>query len=801
MNKEIKPGLLAVLLITLFISVLFIVSSIEYMKDSKFPVDSTITGFKSDLNSNEGSSSVYKSNLAREEIFIAFSSYITLVPGEYNVSFYFTKSSDSDSKCVIDIVSDKGRNIVFSPKKLTLSRSGVHKIKLTVNETKEIEPRVKSLIGNNNLKVDKVVFSRETYKFPIQKMVLRSLYLTPIFYFALLSFLFAYLNDGRWKNTLAMFLMYTGIFLIMKYAWMSEDALITMRHVDNFISGNGLVFNPGERVEGYTHTLWFYIISLLRWIGFSPKGALLFPGIIFSLLSLYFLFFRIGRKTDGKPVIALSGAVLIGMSSFIDFGTSGLETSLSYFLLILFSLQLLGDRYKERPEIFGITVALMTFNRPDFGIFLIFSLLVFLHGYLKREIDFKTIIRFFYPPLLLLSIYELFRMGYYGALFPNPFYAKSGSSSYFSQGFKYIEDLFLGSAFILIVILSLFIFFLAKKMAKKEFTNRTIVFFGGVFYAFFVIRGGGDFMHGRFLLPTVLLLVISSTGIFDNFFTRTKTLRITGVVLIIILVIISRSIIPVQKRGGNMFSNGISDERFAFYGNNIFPLKKIFTDDHIFMWKTIGKNYKFLSENARKKIKIAYHTVGFLGYYSGDRVNVLDRLGLTDPIVARRKIVKRGRPGHEKSAPFGYLVYRELTFGDTPFKIWNELATTKFGILWDLSRKTLSKFSFFLDKDFKSKLDSGILSFLESLDPMNIKNNSDFLFFLKKFWYPFASEKSKKTFENLYNEDLIKNNSESYKWILNNKETINDWDSVIKGRMNWKKFLKNIGFALKELIK
>ncbi|MFQ5945318.1 MAG: hypothetical protein ACE5NC_03625, partial [Anaerolineae bacterium] len=35
-----------------------------------------------------------------------------------------------------------------------------------------------------------------------------------------------------------------------------DDAYISFRYARNWVEGEGLVFNPGERVEGYTNFLW-----------------------------------------------------------------------------------------------------------------------------------------------------------------------------------------------------------------------------------------------------------------------------------------------------------------------------------------------------------------------------------------------------------------------------------------------------------------------------------------------------------------------------------------------------------------
>ena len=51
------------------------------------------------------------------------------------------------------------------------------------------------------------------------------------------------------------FLFFFGaIFLVVlvRSAWVSEDAYITLRTVDNFVNGYGLRWNVSERVQTYT---------------------------------------------------------------------------------------------------------------------------------------------------------------------------------------------------------------------------------------------------------------------------------------------------------------------------------------------------------------------------------------------------------------------------------------------------------------------------------------------------------------------------------------------------------------------
>lgn len=48
---------------------------------------------------------------------------------------------------------------------------------------------------------------------------------------------------------------------ILAYSWVTDDAFITFRSVMNFVDGYGPVFNVGERVQSFTHPLWFLLLS------------------------------------------------------------------------------------------------------------------------------------------------------------------------------------------------------------------------------------------------------------------------------------------------------------------------------------------------------------------------------------------------------------------------------------------------------------------------------------------------------------------------------------------------------------
>ena len=73
-----------------------------------------------------------------------------------------------------------------------------------------------------------------------------------------------YLTADRYRKILQfliLLLFVTYIFLLVKTAWLSDDAYITFRTIDNFVNGYGLRWNIAERVQSFTHPLWLLLLS------------------------------------------------------------------------------------------------------------------------------------------------------------------------------------------------------------------------------------------------------------------------------------------------------------------------------------------------------------------------------------------------------------------------------------------------------------------------------------------------------------------------------------------------------------
>ena len=75
-------------------------------------------------------------------------------------------------------------------------------------------------------------------------------------------------DDRRWRSHAVMVLCGAPWVVLLAWhadlAWfLTDDAFISFRYARNLLDGHGLVFNPGEYVEGYSNFLWILELTAL----------------------------------------------------------------------------------------------------------------------------------------------------------------------------------------------------------------------------------------------------------------------------------------------------------------------------------------------------------------------------------------------------------------------------------------------------------------------------------------------------------------------------------------------------------
>ena len=107
--------------------------------------------------------------------------------------------------------------------------------------------------------------------------------------------------------------------VIIRTAWMCDDAFISMRTVDSFVSGNGLRWNPDERVQAFTHPLWVLLVAIPYAFTRDPYFTVLGLSILLSTAAATVLAARIARP--GWNAFAALG-LLICSKAFVPLKNS-----------------------------------------------------------------------------------------------------------------------------------------------------------------------------------------------------------------------------------------------------------------------------------------------------------------------------------------------------------------------------------------------------------------------------------------------------------------------------------------------
>lgn len=647
-----------------------------------------------------------------------------------------------------------------------------------------------------------------------------------------------------WVFSLKIFLLVLTGYLIFGRIWVGEDAFISFRYIDNFVNGCGLVFNEGERVEGFTHPLWIFLLSFFRLFGFSLRPTAIFLGFFLSLISIAILLFIDNKKTSFLPIGVI---LLVTNSAFRDFATSGFETSLTYLLIILIAIIVKHNSFDRKYVLASILLSLLVLNRPE--TILILGYLFLLHiiknvQYLKKKlITFKVFLRriiyFITPMILILGGYQVFRMGYYASILPNTFYAKKGGTLYLTQGINYLTDFLTSYGFHWVIFFFIVLLIIEHWIIreKKFLTNRIHLMVMSFLMMGYVLYAGGDFMHGRFLLISFLLICIAFNDILERIFSILD-LKLSYQIIISLAVFlfgILQTPLPViaQKQ-----INGVNDERahFGFPSSGFHvgdPLNNLIKSNlryfssvlnyiitpitNEFGWSLRGLYYKELSEKLNTHLKVTDGNIGFFGYASGKNVSITG-CNLIDIYTSRQSIYKRGTIGHEGEACWPYELYRKPHFAYTPYQQWNKGAQFKYNdakysfiitgdgdgsfkpIVNISDLKFIDSFSKLINTDITSEIDKHQVEYLQKLSYDEINKNRisnlEYFDFLERYWVPYTTRENQELFNKKRNElfpEAMLTEYDVFDTIVIPKVEV--FLNRVSGSLTIRKFLENIKFA------
>ena len=201
-----------------------------------------------------------------------------------------------------------------------------------------------------------------------------------------------------------------------------DDAYISYRYARNLAAGEGLVFNPSERVEGYSNFLYVLILGLLA--KFSDSNIYLLSSLLNIILLAGCLWLFFGRiKTVYGESEARTAVFLFALCPYLWlWAASGMETILV--LLVQISIWILTDRLSSgynRKQFFWLAglIAVSILSRADGFVFPAIAAGILL---LKRQ--YKTGLLSIAILVAGIMLYFAWRYSYYGYWLPNTYYVK-----------------------------------------------------------------------------------------------------------------------------------------------------------------------------------------------------------------------------------------------------------------------------------------------------------------------------------------------------------------------------------------
>lgn len=485
--------------------------------------------------------------------------------------------------------------------------------------------------------------------------------------------------------------------IVIRSAWLCDDAYITFRSVDNFIGGHGLRWNVSERVESYTHPLWMLLLTASAAVTGDFAIAPLVLSIGLSVGAVTGL--AVGIAPDrARGAVAVC---ILGLSrSFVDYSTSGLENPLSHLWLVLFALIYFGDqrgdqragersvpqglgpeRDEQRRLLLCMAVAgLAVLTRPD-------TLLLYAPA-LATRLWSRRSARTLAGSILALSpllLWECFSLFYYGFAFPNTAYAKLGAgipaAALITQGLLYLRFSFEVDPIAAIAIGT------GCTLALLRRDRSTALALGTLLYLVYVVRIGGDFMAGRHLsLPLLCSVILLCRALPRS--PAWSALAVSAALALGLAAPHPTLFGDAWIRRGEAIPerHGIKDER-AVYAPYTAPWGGWELQEH--PWAEQGR-----ALGRRGPAVVPRVAVGLFAFHAGPEVHVVDANALADPLLARLPARERGegwRIGHHtRDLPEGYL--ETLRSGENRItdpklaEVYESLGILTRGELWSWQR-------------------------------------------------------------------------------------------------------------------
>lgn len=465
--------------------------------------------------------------------------------------------------------------------------------------------------------------------------------------------------SARWKRVLHIALAALVVLLFSRnvstYYFLSDDAFISFRYARNLVEGQGLVWNVGEQVEGYTCFLWVLLLAAGMRLGASPEILSNVLGIASGAALLATLVRFSSRRWGGNLWIWAPPLVLATSRTFTAWCTGGMETMFFAFLcLIAFDLYFEERRRSDAlPWRSSLVFVLATLTRPEALLYTGLAAAFFLGDVLRGRRTRRHLLLWAGPWILVVAAHFLWRHSYYGHWLPNTFYAKV-------PGLLVQHGALFFGLFHRDYLFAWFLPFLALAPILRRDFEHLLLFTWVLAHAVYVLLVGGDIFEYRLLVfvfaPAYWLIVdgirlVSETSRSARQIPEALRTAFVGAVLAALVLSTGLGLVRELPLAGHSHLTSVTELRAS--GARRIEEGKLLR--------------KYIDEGLLpESLYVAMHAVGIVPYYT--RWRTLDIHGLNDEVVARSPI--RGEAlGMQHWANVAYAVDR----GVEAYFLWDRV--------------------------------------------------------------------------------------------------------------------------------
>lgn len=395
----------------------------------------------------------------------------------------------------------------------------------------------------------------------------------------------------------------------------ADDAYISFRYVDNWVRGHGLVFNPGERVMGYSNFLWIVLLYPFALAGIPADVAARMLGVVLAwgTMARIYAFARVELRGRLPALAAVSSLAASG--SFALWMLGGLEAQLLGFLLtigVIGALQISEASPRSRFLWLGVVFGLASITRPEAFLYAgAASIWLWLrHPNAERGVSAIVVLLVAGAFVATLSLSAWL---YYGDPLPNTYHAKTQplSAALLDRGVRMIRKFVVDYRWVPVGIPILWLLTVRGSVRARGWLPLGLV---AAFILFFLGVGGDMLQYHRMWVPILPMFALLFAESVSNL--RRAGLGVLATALVV----------------GLTLPN-------SFSGRSIASLRK--GDAFLDGAHLVAERLSELPEDTL----VAANNIGVIGYES--RVRILDMMGLTDRHIARAPGKKVGIPGHE----------------------------------------------------------------------------------------------------------------------------------------------------------